>query len=90
MLEHDADELEVAFLTKQLKLMKNLLNDYTAEISRDTRLKLVNTLQLQHTVLEENIQKEPGRVRKKNAAGALTSLMSFIQNGWPSSELKAA
>lgn len=81
MLEHSVAELEIAMLTKQLCLMKNLFDNYAAQISEQAWQKLLDTLQLQQAVLEEKIQNEPGPVRKVKAAKALTAMQSLIPTG---------
>ena len=81
MLEHRVDELEISMLTKQLCLMKNLLDDYATEISREVQQKLIHMLQIQHVVLEERIQNEPGPVRKVKAANALSAMTPYILTG---------
>ena len=81
MLEHRVDELEISMLTKQLCLMKNLLDDYATEISKEVQQKLIHMLQIQHVVLEERIQNEPGPVRKVKAANALSAMTPYILIG---------
>lgn len=90
ILSTSADQLETATLTKQLKLMNNLLTDYSSEIPAGTILLLIDTLHSQCDTLRELVQKESGPVRKKNAADALTTLMSFTQDYDCASPRKAA
>jgi hypothetical protein len=52
MLEHSADKLEIAMLTKQLRLMKNVIDDYSSEVKSDTWQKMTETLESRLTVVE--------------------------------------
>lgn len=79
ILSTSAHQLETATLTKQLKLMKNLLTDYSSEIPADAIRLFINTLHSQYDTLRDVVQKESGPVRKQNAEAALVSLMSFTQ-----------
>lgn len=81
MLENSAAELEISMLTKQLCLMKNLLDDYATEISKEVQQTLIHMLQIQYVVLEELIQNEPGPVRKVKAANALSAMTPYILTG---------
>lgn len=81
MLENSAAELEISMLTKQLCLMKNLLDDYATEISKEVQQTLIHMLQIQYVVLEELIQNEPGPVRKVKAANALSAMTPYVLTG---------
>jgi len=59
--------------------MKNMLTDYSSEISADSILLFIDTLHAQYDTLRALIKKESGPVRKQNAVDALASLMSFTQ-----------
>lgn len=80
LLRVSAAEFETATLTKQLKLMRNLLIDYAAEIPIDTTRLLIDTLRATSDTLLKLIQNEPGPIRKQNAEDALASLLSFTQD----------
>jgi hypothetical protein len=90
MLEHSADKLEIAMLTKQLRLMKNLFDDYSSEIDGDTWQKMIETLESQHIVLEKLIDAEEGPVRTEKAASALTSIMQLVRPEYNCDKLLAA
>lgn len=90
MLEHSADKLDIAMLTKQLRLMKNVFDDYSSEVNEDTWQKMAETLESQLTVVEKLIEAEEGSVRKKNAAGALTSMMQLVKPEYNNVERLAA
>lgn len=79
ILSESASEFETATLTKQLKLMRNLLTDYAAEIATVTIQLFIDTLYSQIGALQELIQKEKGPIRKKNAEDALQSLIAFTE-----------
>jgi len=79
ILKASADQLETATLTKQLKLMKNLLADYSSVITADVIRLFIDTLHAKYDLLRKLVEKEGGPVRKQNAADALASLMSFTQ-----------
>lgn len=90
ILRESSHELEISTLTKQLKLMRNLLSDYFSEIPVDIIRIFIDTLQSQYGTLEELIQKEEGSVKRQKAEAALAALMYSI-NGYDSnSERKAA
>jgi hypothetical protein len=80
MLEHGAHKIDIRILTKNLRLMSNLINDYFPEITENAYRQLVNTLKSQLGTLTESIQREAGPVRKQNAQGALTALMTLIEH----------
>jgi transposase len=90
MLEHSAATLENAMLTKQLRLMKNLFDDYNNEIDENLWQKMTEALESQHSVLEKLIEDEKGPVRTKKAACALTSMMQLIRPEYNCIELMAA
>lgn len=79
LLQASPGEFETATLTKQLKLVRNLLTDYSAEIPMDTIRLFIDTLRAKSAILLALIQHEAGPIRKKNAEDALASLMSFTQ-----------
>ena len=79
MLECSADKMEIAMITKQLCLMKNLFDDYSTQINDDIWQKMLDTVDSQHPILEELIKAEEGPVRTKKAACALTSIMKLIK-----------
>ena len=90
ILGESADELETSTLTKQLKLMRNLLSDYFSEIPEDVIRIFIDTLQSQSGALEQLIQQEQGPVKKEKAQEALASLMFFIKGYASIGESKAA
>lgn len=90
MLEHDAHRIDIRILTKQLRLMSNLINDYFSQITEHAYRQLVNTLSSQLGTLTESIQRENGPVRKQNAQDALTALMTLIEDTVRHAERKTA
>jgi hypothetical protein len=90
MLEHSAEKREIAMLTKQLRLMKNVIDDYSSEVKSDTWQNLTEALESQLAVVEELIEAEEGPVRKQKAVGALTSSMQLIKPEYSCVELLAA
>lgn len=90
MLEHSADKLEIAMLTKQLRLMRNVFDGYSSEVNEKTWQKMTETLESQLPVVEKLIEAEQGPVRKKNVVGALDSIMSLIKPEYSDIELLAA
>ena len=90
ILGESADELETSTLTKQLKLMRNLLSDYFSKIPEDVIRIFIDTLQSQSGALEQLIQQEQGPVKKEKAQEALASLMFFIKGYASIGESKAA
>ena len=80
MLQQAAIKLEVSSLTKQLKLMHNLLNHYFSEVPIVYWEKLNHVLRSQEITLRSNIMKEEGSLKKKNAENALNTLLLALEN----------
>ncbi len=67
-------------LTKQMKLLTNLLRDYSLEVSREIWEQFYIVLQSQFKTITGIIQGEAGPQRKQNAQQALTSLTEALHN----------
>lgn len=78
MLRDAQEPFELRFLTKSLKLMTNLLNDYFEEVPIETWHELAERASSKHKNLELLIAKEEGLNRKKNAGEALNTFMRTI------------
>lgn len=63
LLHASPTEFETATLTKQLKLIRNLLTDYPAEIPIDTIRLFIDTLHEKSATLQGLIQNEVGPIR---------------------------
>ena len=79
MLEIHVDSLDIRLLTKQLRLMKNLLKDYVTKITPASIKRLREVFEARYETLLQLIEREEGPVRKKNAYSALTSLAEQLQ-----------
>ena len=79
MLERSAKKMEISMLTKQLRLMKNLFDDYRTKISDGVWQKMIETVDAKHRILEQLIEAEEGPKRTKKAVNALTSIMQLIK-----------
>ncbi len=82
-LKQAAHQIVISSLTKQLRLMLNLLKDYTLEISSKYWSNLYAAFRFNKVVLKESIENEKGPKKKKNAIAALNSLSSALEN-WAS------
>jgi transposase len=71
--------LEIRTLTKQLRLVTNMLEDYFAEVAHDSWHQLAAAISLHSTALAELINREPGPRRRENAQNALDDLIAALQ-----------
>jgi transposase len=90
MLRESREPFEIRFLTKSLKLMTNLLNDYFSKISNATWYKLAQAAISQRKTLEALIKNEQGPKRKKNAREALEIFMPTLNRCIETSQKIAA
>jgi hypothetical protein len=74
MLRDSVTQIEMRVLTKQMRLMSNLLDHYFTEVSEDVWNELARTLASQAAAIVDIIQREDGPQRKKKAEQAITAL----------------
>lgn len=79
MLRNSARTIDLRTLTKQLRLMTNLLTDYPSEVPEDGWQKLADSLSSQSAAIAALIHEEEGPRRKKNAQLALEGLMTALE-----------
>jgi len=90
MLKYAANKLEISTLTKQMRLMTNLFDNYFHEVPRENWEKLLNVLRLQEATLRNSITNEEGALKKERVEDALYSLLSVLEDYiWPNAR-KAA
>ncbi len=75
-----ANKFEISSLTKQLKLMLNLLNNYTSEISIKYWKDLLEVIQSNEVTLRQLIKKEESAKRRKKADDALDVLLKVLDS----------
>lgn len=80
MLMRAASKLEISTLTKQLRLMSNLFDNYFSEVPRKKWEKLFNVLRSQAETLRNKIMEEEGPIKKENAENAMNSLWSTLES----------
>jgi hypothetical protein len=90
MLRCSAQQLDVRILTKQMKLMTNLLSDYLSEVSEESWGQLCAVLGSQSDAITALIEDERGPQRKRNAAQALANLTAAIQDNLATARQLAA
>lgn len=78
MLRAGIEKTELRFLTRLLKLMANLLNDYLNKVSEKIWTPFIVAFDEQHGVISEIIQNEKGPQRKKKAQAALSTLIASL------------
>jgi len=81
-LHHDESsgtQMELRTLTKLLRLMKNLLDDYASEVSEDSWHQLVEALSSQSEGIVSLIEQEKGPLRKRKAQDAVASLTEALR-----------
>lgn len=71
---HAVAQIEMRTLTKQLRLMANLLNHYFTEVSEAVWNEFSSTLASRAAVIEDIIERENGPQRKKKAEQAMATL----------------
>jgi transposase len=74
MLHCSAAQMELRILTKQMKLLTNLLGDYVSEVPKETWEQFSEALRSESDTITDLIQSEEGPQRKLNAQQALTNL----------------
>jgi len=89
MLRGSVAQIELRVLTKQMRLMSNLLDHYFTEVSEDVWNELARTLASQAVAMADIIQHEDGPQRKKKAEQAMTELTVML-NGCLNSRRAAA
>lgn len=90
MLRRSTETMELRTLTKQLKLMVNLLRDYFSEVPEETWLQLAQSLSAQSEALAALIRREERPRRKKRARQALDLLTAALQQRSLSTNERAA
>jgi len=80
MLKQAANKLEISTLTKQLRLMSNLFDQYFYEVPGENWKKLFAVLQSQKAIIRNSIMNEAGPLKKENAEDALNSLLSILED----------
>jgi transposase len=80
MLKQAANKLEISTLTKQLRLMSNLFDQYFYEVPGENWKKLFAVLQYQKATVRNSIMNEAGPLKKENAEDALNSLLSILED----------
>lgn len=90
MLKYAANKLEITTLTKQMRLMTNLFDNYFHEVPKENWGKLFNVLRLQEATIRNSITNEGGALKKERVGDALNSLLSVLEDYiWPNAR-KAA
>jgi len=79
ILTQSANKIEISSLTKQLKLMFNLLNDYVSEIPIEYWENLFDAFQSNEEILREIILNEKGTRKKENADNSLNALLLSLE-----------
>ncbi|MES9903128.1 MAG: transposase, partial [Sedimenticola sp.] len=74
MLHLSAAQMEMRILTKQMKLLTNLLKDYTSEVPNEVWEQFAAALYVQSGTITDLIQYEEGPLRKRNAQQAFVDL----------------
>lgn len=79
ILNQSASKIEISSLTKQLKLMFNLLKDYVSEIPIEYWEILFEALQTNEEILRKIILNEKGTRKKENADNSLNALLLSLE-----------
>ena len=79
ILTQSASKIEISSLTKQLKLMFNLLNDYVSEIPIEYWENLFDAFQSNEEILRKIILNEKGTRKKENADNSLNALLLSLE-----------
>ncbi len=90
MLHGAAAQMELRTLTKQMRLLSNLLKGYGSEVSKESWNQLAATLSVQSETLAEIIRREEGSVRKHKARQALADLTAALQEYFTPTQNRAA
>jgi transposase len=90
MLHGSAAQMELRILTKQMKLLTNLLGGYVSEVPRKTWEQFSESLRSQSDTIIDLIESEEGPQRKLNAQQAFASLNEALREYFaPSREIAA-
>jgi transposase len=79
MLHLSAAQMELRILTKQMKLLTNLLGDYVSEVPKETWEQFSEALRSQTDTITDLIQTEEGPQRKLNAQQAFAKLNEALR-----------
>jgi transposase len=79
MLHHSAAQMELRILTKQMRLLTNLLRDYVSEVPKETWVLFSEVLRSQSATITDLIQCEEGPQRKHNAQQAFSNLKEVLR-----------
>ena len=79
MLLLSATQMELRILTKQMRLLTNLLSDYVSEVSKQIWEQFSEALRLQSDTITDLIQSEEGPQRKLNAQQAFANLNEALR-----------
>ncbi|NQT59323.1 MAG: IS630 family transposase [Bacteroidetes bacterium] len=90
IVKQSANKLEISSLTKQLKLMFNLLKDYVSEIPIEYWENLFEAFQVNEVILRTSILHEESIKKKENAENALNALLPVLKNRISQKKLKTA
>jgi len=83
MLLCSPTQISIRTLTKLLKLMTNMLDEYFSEVSAETWRFLTQSFASQSEAIKTVIRQEPGPIRKKNAETALEIfVLAFHKHGF--------
>ena len=86
MLHCSAAQMELRILTKQMRLLTNLLRDYDTMVSDDTWAQFAAALRSQSDTITAIIEAEEGPTRKLNAQQALAGLNEALHDAFASTE----
>jgi len=78
-LRLSAAQMELRILTKQMRLLTNLLGDYVSEVPKETWEQFSEALRLQSDTITDLIQSEEGPQRKHNAQQAFANLHEALR-----------
>ena len=79
MLLLSAAQMELRILTKQMRLLTNLLSDYVLEVSKQIWEQFSEALRLESDTITDLIQSEEGPQRKLNARQAFANLNEALR-----------
>lgn len=78
MIGNSVEQMEVRFLTKELMLMANMLENYFTEVSEQTWNRFADVCTSQYAAITNLIDREEGQKRKKKAEQALSKLIALL------------
>ena len=79
MLRGSAAHMELRILTKQMRLLTNLLGDYVSEVPKETWEQFSEALRSKSGTITDLIQCEEGPQRKHNAQQAFANLNEALR-----------